>query len=479
MNLLQEIRAKIKKTLDDRAAKEAELKSIVDGAEERGDGDLTEEESQKFGEIRKEIADLDEQRSKYEAREKELADEDEARKKADEARKRYEPDPANPDKRTEPRVQVNEPSTYREGGGHSFFSDAFRAFGKRGNTDFAAAERLKKHQREMEVLGIEARNDPEQRDVGTGAFGGLVVPQYLVDDFAPVLRNGRAFINALRSEPLPAEGMNLIIPRGETGVSVAPQATENAAVSETDLDYDNDLTIPVRTFAGQQDVSRQSLERGTPGIDRLIYNDLVGAYAAAMDASAIADDGTSGTHKGVLNATGVNSVTYTDASPTVAEIYPKLADAVQQIAGNRKMSANLWVMHPRRWGWFLASLDTSNRPLIVPDAGQARNAMGDAAANFGEGQLVGLLQGLPVLVDANVPTDLGGGTEDRIIGLRSTDPIIWEEGDGMPKELSFEETAGGNLTVKLVVYGYSAFTAERYANAVSVIAGTGLIAPTF
>jgi len=477
MNLLQEIRNKIKALLDERATKEAELKAIVDGAEERGDGNLTEEEQKAFSEVRAAISDLDEKRAAAEAREKELEADEESREKADEARKKFE---KNPTETTEPRVDVKSPTTYRDGGSHSFFGDAFRAFGKSGSHDFAAADRLKQHQREMEVLGMEARNDPESRDVGTGAFGALVVPQYLVDEFAAVLRNGRAYINAIRSEPLPAEGMSIIIPRGQTGVTVAPQATENAAVSETDVDYDDDLTIPVRTFAGQQDVSRQSLERGTAGIDRLIYNDLVAAYAAALDASAINDDGTSGTHLGLLNATGVNSVTYTDATPTVAEAYPKLADSVQQVATNRKMAATLWVMHPRRWGWFLASVDGQQRPLVVPDAGQARNAMGTAAENFGEGQLVGMLQGLPVLVDANIPTNLGGGTnEDRIFGVRASDQIIWEEGNGMPKELAFEETAGGNLTVKLVVYGYSAFTAERYANAVSIIAGTGLVAPTF
>jgi hypothetical protein len=35
------------------------------------------------------------------------------------------------------------------------------------------------------------------------------------------------------------------------------------------------------------------------------------------------------------------------------------------------------------------------------------------------------------------------------------------------------------LTIKTVVYGYGAFTAERYPAAASIISGTGLAAPTF
>jgi hypothetical protein len=45
--------------------------------------------------------------------------------------------------------------------------------------------------------------------------------------------------------------------------------------------------------------------------------------------------------------------------------------------------------------------------------------------------------------------------------------------------LNFDATGAGSLTIKSVVYGYSAFTAGRYPGAVSKISGTGLVAPTF
>ena len=292
---------------------------------------------------------------------------------------------------------------------------------------------------------------------------------------------GRGFANAVRQVPLPAEGTVFNIPNGSTGTTVAAQAAENAAVSETNFAAGTDIAVNVRTYAGMQDVSRQTIERGTPGIDRIIYADLTADYAAKVDAAIINGAGTSGTHKGVLNATGINTVTCTDASPTVAEAWPKLSDALQQVGSNRKMPANLIVMHPRRWGWFTAALDSQNRPLIVADPSAAVNAMGaTASAAFGEGQLVGTLAGVPVLVDGNVPTNLGAGTnEDRIIVLRRQDPILWEEGNGLPRELQFEDVGSGTLTVRLQVYGYSAFTAERFPEAVSVISGTGLVTPTF
>ena len=364
---------------------------------------------------------------------------------------------------------LSEPRTYDgRPGGNSILADMFRA--QRLN-DVAAFERLQRHSQEARV---------EQRDVTTGAFGGLVAPVYLLEEFAPVLRNSRALANAARRIRLPDTGMSVIVPRAQSGVTVAPQDTQNTAVSETDVDFDNDLTIGVKTFAGQQDVSRQTLERGTAEIDRLIFADLVSAYGARLDSSIINDDGTAGTHKGVRSATGVDVVTYTDATPTVTEFWPKLVDAIQQIAAERHAPADLICMHPRRWGWLLAGLDSANRPLIIGDATAAMNTMGTAnAANFGEGQLVGTLMGVPVIVDGNIPTTVGGGTEDVVIVAHRGDLLLAEEGDGMPRQLRFEDVGSATLTVKLLAYSYSAFTAEQHPEGIKIITGTGLIAPAF
>jgi len=47
-------------------------------------------------------------------------------------------------------------------------------------------------------------------------------------------------------------------------------------------------------------------------------------------------------------------------------------------------------------------------------------------------------------------------------------------GPGRPLLIRAEQTGAGNLTVKFVVYGYSAFTAGRYPLATGDITGTGL-----
>lgn len=365
-----------------------------------------------------------------------------------------------------------EERTYRPDGEVSFFADAFRA----QHGDFSAAERIARHSREEAV---------ERRASDTSNFTGLVVPQYLTALYAPLARAGQPTVNvANKSVPLPKEGMTINVSRITTGSSVAVQATQNSAVSSTDMD-DTLLTLPVVTLAGQQDVSRQLLERGTPGMDQLVFADLVAAHAVAKDAQVLFGTGSNGQALGILATTGINAVTYTASSPTVVGMYSKLADAIQQINSNRYLPADTIIMHPRRWAYFLAAVDKNDRPLVVPSAGsQAFNAEGSGdAAKYG--QVVGQIQGVNVVTDANIPTTWSGGTtntsgtEDVIIVARSADLHVFEEGDGMPRELRFEQTTGGSLTVKLVAYSYFAATAGRYPTAFSVVRGTGLVAPTF
>jgi len=359
-------------------------------------------------------------------------------------------------------VEVNEPDMYRKGGDHSFIADAWSS--RQG--DYKAQERLNKHQ------------DFEARDVGTGAFTGLVVPQYLIDEYAPIARAGSAFYNAVPKKDLPAYGNKIEISRITTGSAAAEQASENSAVQETNMD-DTLLTVNVDTIAGQQDVSRQALERGgQPGfsMENIIFQDLVAAYFGKLDELMIEGSGSSGQPLGIRNVSGQNTVTYTDGTPTVGEAFPKLADAVQKVNANRFAPATAILMHPRRWGFFTAGVDGNSRPLVLPAGNNPDNAMGvgDAAAY---GNVVGNLLGLPVITDANVTTTDGGGNDqDQIYVVKADDHILFEDN---LFQLKFEETNAGSLTTKMVVYGYVAFASGRYPTGITKIQGTGLITPSF
>ena len=179
---------------------------------------------------------------------------------------------------------------------------------------------------------------------------------------------------------------------------------------------------------------------------------------------------------GIANVSGVNSITYTDASPTAAEAYSKVVDGIQQVNSNRYAGADLIVMHPRRLAWFQASTDSSGRPLVVPQQNVPSNAMGVGPV-AGYGVTGASIAGLPVVTDANVTTTAGAGTEDEIYIVRRADMLLFE--DQGPALVRMDQTAGLNLTVTMVAYTYAAAAFGRYPASISKISGTGLIAPTF
>jgi HK97 family phage major capsid protein len=276
---------------------------------------------------------------------------------------------------------------------------------------------------------------------------------------------------------LPAAGMTLNISRMTTGTSTAVQAAENDAISNTNAD-DTLLTVNVRTIAGQQDISKQAIERGT-GIDQFIIQDLIRGWHTTLDNQILNADGTSGSMLGLANTPGINVVTYTDASPSVEDLYPKLADAYQQVQTTVFQNPTHWIMHPRRLAFLLAAVDGSKRPLVVPTLNGPMNAVATGAGPAVYGNSGYSMMGLPIIADANIRTDLGAGTnQDQIFCVNAGELHLWEQA-GSPFALNFDATGAGSLTIKSVVYGYSAFTAGRYPGATSVINGTGLIAPTF
>lgn len=420
--------------------------------------DLTEEED-------KNLADFQTRASELDRRIEDLRTMQEATLKADAMRAEVRAMNAeNPEEApaTGQAVVKEEPLTYRQDNQHevSFVKDFIDSVVSK---DVAATERIHRHQQEMLVT----------RDGTTSNYAGLVVPQYLTDLAAPLARAGRPFADQCRNLPLPESGMTLNISRVTTGSSAAVQAAENDAVSETDID-DTLLTSNISTVASGQQLSRQAMERGT-GIDALVTGDMASAMSTTLDNQLINGSGSSGQLLGISQVTGINSVTYTDGSPTVAEFYPKLLDAIQQINSGIYRAPDLIVMHPRRLAWLQAGVDGNSRPLVLPQTNVPQNAMGTGPA-AGYGNTGSQIAGIPIVTDANIRTDLGAGTEDAVYVVSRNDMLLFEDGEMM---MRMDETAGLNLTLTLVLYAYCGFVPGRYPKAISAITGTGLIAPTF
>lgn len=333
-----------------------------------------------------------------------------------------------------------------------------------------AQQRLARHMDEENVERAVYVAGMQQRAVGTGAFSGLVVPQYLTDMFAPLARTGRPFADAMRHHDLPPTGMTVSLGRATTGTTAGNQASEGTAASETDFD-DTLLTFNVQTASGAQTVSRQGVDRGV-NVEDTIVEDLFGAHASYIGSTVI-NQATTG-----LSA-AATAVTYTDASPTTAELYPKVIEGLAGVEAammNRASGQNLAVMHSRRWYWMQNAMGTSY-PLITQPGVIAQTLGANYAERYGGGVRGILPNGTPVIVDNNVSTTLGGGTEDEIYLPDRMESHLWEDPDA-PFFIRAEQPGAKNLQIQLVLYSYFAYTHQRYAHA-RKISGTGMIAPTF
>ncbi|MEU5133433.1 phage major capsid protein [Streptomyces californicus] len=455
--MLAYLRKQLTAALEARAALKTELDAVLTAptAENRNPNEA---EAQRFNEKRDAVKAKDLEIEELSARIKDLEEDEKREQRAAEILAEH----GQAGERRERVTVTSEPETYRKGGQQSYFRDLYRATEK---GDRAAAERLQRNDREV----------MEKRAVTTtdGSMGEFVPPLWMVNDYVALARAGRVAADRLRSQPLPAGTDSISLPKIASGTAVAEQTSQNTSVQNTDATLTS-VTASVATIAGQQTVPQQLLDQSPINVDSILLADLAADYAVKLDTFVLTNNVAN--KRGLLSVSGVNAVTYTDATPTTAELYPKVADGIQLIHTNRLMPADTILMHPRRWAWFTAQVDTQGRPLVVPVANMPQNALAAMEGVNSEG-FVGTLQGLPVYVDPNIPTGLGAGTnEDRIIILRADDVILFE---GSPRAEVFRETKADQLSVLLRFFNYAAIHSERYPKAISVLAGTGLIAPTF
>jgi HK97 family phage major capsid protein len=429
-----------------------------------------------------------------------LEREQETRRAADAAAQRLNGD--DPTGRPPARV-LSEPRTYNEGVSSSYFLDLARVQLNQGDGDGgvgAARDRLARHAKELEVeLGTrEARRDELAADVTdrelrragysrrardnafekrvnpnrTDGQGGFFVPPlWIVDEYIDLPRFGRTTANLCRQMPLPNGTDSINLPKVATGTTAAVQSADAGGVSSTDL-TDTSVSAPVRTIAGQQDIAIQLLDQSPWGFDEVVFADLLADYNMKLDVQVISGSGSAGQVQGILNVSGINAITYTDATPTLPELWVPLLQAASQVAKNRKMPATGVVMTPSLWYWALSQLDTTGRPLIVP-ANVAFNPAADGGLLEADGPAGMFTYGLPSFIDGNIPSNLGAGTnETRVITARWQDMYLWE---GSMRTRVLSEVLSGTLQVRLQVYNYVAFMPHRRPETISVISGTGVI----
>lgn len=368
-------------------------------------------------------------------------------------------------------TRVKEQATYQKGDARrSYMQDLVRVQMNMDTTG-EARDRLMRHAQDVATLPEYTEYRDLSRTDGSGGYA--IPPAWLMDQYVELARPGRAFANLVQNMALPAGTDSINIPKLLTGTATGIQNGDNTAVTDVDL-TDTFINAPVRTIAGQQGLAIQLIDQSPIAFDDVVFRDLVADYAAQVDRQVLNGSGSNGQVLGVHGTSNIQTVAA--AATTIQGVYSAIANAIQKVHTMRFLPPEVIVMHPRRWGWFLALLDGQQRPLFLPAANGPQNVAG-VVSGVASQQVVGQMHGLPVVTDPNIGITFGAGTsgtEDLIYVLRASDIVLWESG---VRARVLPETKAQNLTVLLQIYGYIAFSAARYP--ASIVEVTGLTAPTF
>lgn len=310
---------------------------------------------------------------------------------------------------------------------------------------------------------IAADRGIEVRDLG-GGLALATIPDWLVGASRPTAIK-KAPLLTIAAKPLAKSGLELRLPQFSTEPVAGPQTALNAALPTATF-VDAGLEAPVRTFGCQVDVSVQLLEQSPIAVDRQILPAMVAATDAAIEESLWTGTGSGGTVEGLIAADTVNTETYTDASATLVEAFPKIESLIRETeAAGAWGGTPIVLVHPRRLSWIRQQAVVEGR-----DLGWSPPPFAGATAGWFGGNVA-------VIADSAVPTSLGSGTnEDVVAVMRSLD--VLDLYVSAPRVRVSEGVAASNsLSATITVSRMVAFSAERLAGAIGILSGTGLAAP--
>lgn len=438
----------------------------------------------------------------------------------------------------DPVTVTSEPMVYGQHSGNSYFLDLARTHFRTG--DVEAQQRQSRHQAELRVemprreekrrkeadsrleraLSGEGYGDSpreqrmarrerrtlerfyamgvpmyEKRIISrTDGQGGYEVPPlWLVDEYIEYLRAGRTLADLWHNFPLPSGTDSINIPRFVTGTATGTQPGDGAPVPGRDA-ADNFVQARIMTVAGQEDAAMQLLDQSPLNYDEIIFQDLSADYNMQVSAqlmlgsgfpqlNGLYPTGVLGSSVGastagfVTQATGLTTAQWTGA----ASYFTGLNQLISQIARNRFLTPSAVITNPAVWYALVSAVDSTGRPLVVPEQNGPFNAVTVDGGPVAEG-LVGKVGSLPWHVDPNIPLTFGGTVAPYIgaisnghtapvpgsggnpdftpaIVARWADLFFWE-GDMRTRVLS--EVLSGSLAVRFQLYAYCASMPNRY-----------------
>lgn len=389
---------KLHELREKRSAAVTEMRGLADKAETEN-RDLTADEDKRFGELKTEIAGLDKKIERAET----LANAE----------------------RSAPAILVN-------GHGDGNFETRARDFSITralvaslprdlggGNVDAGfereiSQEVARRSGRKFEGIAVPDECLVEQRTLTTAGDAASLYPTvHRPDLFIDMLRS-RLITGRLGATVLNGLVGDNDIPK-QIGSSTAQWVGEEGEITATDADFD-DVHLRPKTVGAITSFSRRTLINAQPSVEMLVRRDLAAVVARAIDRAAILGTGAGNMPLGVVNTSGVHSLTL--AGPTWDQVTDFAASIESDDADVGTMG---WAMTPKAAKVFRTTLKVSGdasggflmdsrdsldgftvaRTTALPDSDGGSPEQEDSTVIFGAWNqlLVGYWSGLDLLVN--------------------------------------------------------------------------------
>ncbi|PRY70989.1 phage major capsid protein [Halomonas ventosae] len=144
----------------------------------------------------------------------------------------------------------------------------------------------------------------ETRANETGTASEIVPADHRADQYIPALRN-RLLARRLGVRVLSGLSGDVKIPKHGTGLATG-WVTEGGAVPEGEMTF-GEVTLSPKHVGGKTEMSRQLIQQSSPDIEALIRGDLSALIAQQIDAAILNGAGATGEPQGIIGTTGVQT----------------------------------------------------------------------------------------------------------------------------------------------------------------------------
>lgn len=292
----------------------------------------------------------------------------------------------------------------------------------------AAAERSQRSPKGLLVPAdvlVRAINTSTSGSAAGDTGGYLVATDLMSQSFVEMLRN-RTTLMGLSTAMGGLVG-NIDIPT-QAGGSSGYWLGEDDEATLSAMEFDQ-FSLSPKTVAGMTELTRRMLMQSSLDVEALARRDLATALAQAIDYAGFYGSGSSNQPLGIMNVSGINSVTFAAANPTYAETVQMETEIA---ADNADAGYMAYVANARMRGhWKTTQKFASTDGSPVWETGDTVNgyatqitnqiANGDVLfGNFAD-HLIGMWGGLDVIVDTSTHSARG---RVRIVMMQDVDMAV-------------------------------------------------------